>query len=481
MKIDKLLFAFTCFVLTLSSFAAYGLTFTLSDDAIMALDCRYSTGVHTATISNITDVPGPGVQFDIIIPNPHTDSVNWTSSIFGGKGKLAGRDISMFDSFALKFTLLSARGLSNPDAVGPLVVGSMVTQSHYLWGFNPEIIEMNSTDNPSSAISVTSTDKAGIIDLVGFTCYAPYWSYDNGPWDSSGAVISILVEPAPGAVVMTSDPHQTLNLLSVDKCTVAAGSKENTDKISFSGKMNPTYNDLYLTNFIQVIIDSNDMPDPCVIMIPIGNANYMKTGKFSYSGTEKDGLKKSFTLDFKTHKFSFTAQNLDLSGLSSPLKLGVDIGSFSADTEVDETIANGPKICVPINFLMGVRNSLRVDQLKVKYSYKKDSDSFTVKGGFAVQDVDMNMAANPFCASLGKQFFTIPANKFKLTNSRYSCSNVKLQGIAGIASAIFDFNKCTFTLTIKNTTIDANPGDSAKFSLDCAGFIEFDDVKIPCH
>ncbi len=304
-----------CSILALSPFAAYGLTFTLSDDAIMALDYKeynyypspyYGNDTH---ILAITDVNGPGVQFDILFSDPHNyrgqyPSFYWTSSVYGGNGVLAGRDISMFDAFALRFTLLSARGVSTPDAVGSLVVGSMINEASYMWAFYPEYIAINDSYTPVSAMSLTTTN-ANQISTVGFTCYIPCGGYDENypnPWDPCGAIVSILVEPAPDTVVMTSD--KVLQFVYVDKCTVTAGGKGN-DKISFSGKMNPVYDNLYLTNVIQITIDSNDMADPCVIMIPINNANYKKTGKFSYSGTDENGAKKSFKLDFKTHKFSF--------------------------------------------------------------------------------------------------------------------------------------------------------------------------------
>lgn len=128
---------------------------------------------------------------------------------------------------------------------------------------------------------------------------------------------------------------------------------------------------------------------------------------------------------------------------------------------------------------MGVKNSLRVDKFKVKYGSKKDSDRLTVKGGFSVysvEDATANMAGEDFFVTLGTQTFTIPANTFKpnKTKTKFTCSNVKLYDgldLIGIAAATFDFNKCTFAITIKNAGIDANPGDTAQLAIDFVGFI----------
>jgi hypothetical protein len=475
MKCDRLLFSVTCFILVLFSYTAYGLTFTLSDDAIMALD--FNEG-RIGVISKITDVPGPGVRFDIVIHDTRKDSLVWTSSINGGQGILTGRDISMFDAFALKFTLLSARSTCSSGPVGPVIVGSMITQSHYLWDFNPEIIELNDQYNPASAVSAITTDGAGQINLVGFTCYIPYWLYDE-TGNIKGAILSILVEPAPDAVVMSSDPNEVLQVVSLDKCTVAAGRREGRDKISFSGKMNPVYDDLCPGNVIRVAVSSNDMPDPCVITIPIKNANFKKTGKFGYHGTDENGVRRSFRLNFKTNRFSFAARNLNLTGLSCKVRATIDINDYNAETHLDEAIVNGPKRPIPINLLMGVRNSIRVDKLNVKYSSKPDTNSMTIKGGFSVLDVDVNMAASPFSVSLGGQVFTIPANKFKLSHNKYYCSKVKLDGYPGLAWAVFDFNRGTFAITIKNTTINESPGSTPDLVITFKDFAEGAEVFIP--
>jgi hypothetical protein len=473
-KHTSILFVVICSILALSPFAAYGLTFTLSDDAIMALDYDYCNSEFYGTepvpvITNIKNLEGVGVQFDILNPNPSIDYyLYWMSTIHGGNGVLVGRDISMFDAFALKFTLLSAKGISSHESIGSIWICAEIDQSDLLF----TIIDTNSSSFPSSSISINTT-KAVQLGTIGFICYVPYQR------DPCGVTESILVSPAPDAVVMTSNPNQVFQLVSIDKCTVAASNKAGSDKISFSGKMNPVYDNLYLTNVIQITIDSNDMADPCVIMIPINNANYKKTGKFSYSGTDENGAKKSFKLDFKTHKFSFAAQNVNLSGLSCPLRVRVDMAGFDANTNVDETIVNGKKM-IPINLLMGVKNSLRVDKIKVKYSSKINSDQLTVSGGFSaasVETTEANLVDSVFDVNLAGQSFSIPAKSFKGKKGKFTCSNVKLDDGVGIAAATFDFNKCTFAITIKNTSIDY-PGDTSQFAIQCADFKVNTEVEI---
>jgi hypothetical protein len=222
MKTNRVIFSIiNLSLLALYPFAACGTTFTLSDSALMSLDYDYPVYYGQSPIAvNITDVAGSGVKFDFTYSDPRNSQgkipcLYWTSSIDGGNGTLANRDISTFDAFALKITLVSATGISSPGEVGPLVVGALINESQYAYAYQPQVIAANGSYS-TSATSVTTTD-ASQIQLIGFTCNIPYWWYNSSspsPWDPAGARISLLVEAAPGTVVITPEPA-TLFLLTL--------------------------------------------------------------------------------------------------------------------------------------------------------------------------------------------------------------------------------------------------------------------------
>ena len=291
------------------------------------------------------------------------------------------------------------------------------------------------------------------------------WHYYNADHDCYWGIddVQIIASPVVPTVV-------------IKKCSVTAGSTINSDKISISGQMNATTDDLSAASSIEVTIDSNDMVSPCVQTFPI-NDKTLKKGKYSYAKTES-GSKKSFTYSTKTGKFTFTAKNVDLSGLACPVTFQIKIGDYIAETEVDEAIVNGVKKPIPMKLMMGVKNVLRVDSDKVTRGKKKpNTDQLTVKGGFAVEDTGVNMAAVDFVVGLAGQTFTIPAGSFTAKNGVFTCKNVKLSG-GEIANASFNLNTCSFTLTIKNTTITAGSG-AANFSVEFADFSESVQIVLP--
>ena len=264
--------------------------------------------------------------------------------------------------------------------------------------------------------------------------------------------------------------------VDVAKCTVAAGLGSKGDSISFSGTMNTATDDIDSASFIEVQISPEDTNYSSVITFQV-NGTTWKKGKFSYSGTE-NGIKKSFSYAVATGKFAFAASNIDLSGLECPLTIDINVDEFAGTAEVDEAIVNGTKP-MPINLLMDVKNSLQVD--KSKFTRNKTTHNITqvaVSGGFSVGSVDdANLVTNPLDVNVGSQKFTIPAHNFKYAKGKYTCSKVALSS-GEIAAATFDFNKCTFTLTIKNTNFAAAAA-TTNFDLDFASFSGSDEVTLP--
>jgi hypothetical protein len=271
--------------------------------------------------------------------------------------------------------------------------------------------------------------------------------------------------------------------VAVTKCTVKAGGK--WDSISFSGTMNAATNDFNNANnssdanFVKITIsdvNSADM-DPCVMTFPV-NSKTWKKGRFSYSGTDT-GVKKSFSYTVKTGKFAFTASRINLSGLECPIKVDINVGGFAGTTEVNEAIVNG-KRPIPIQLLMGVKNSLRVD--KSKFTRDRITDNIiriAASGGFSVADLnDANMAVSGLDVNLAGQIFTIPADSFKVNKkwNKFTCSRANITD--GLASATFNFSTCTFTLTIKNANFTADAGDT-NFRVDFDSFTGSDEVSLP--
>ncbi len=267
--------------------------------------------------------------------------------------------------------------------------------------------------------------------------------------------------------------------IMVAKCAVTAGSKVSSDKISISGQMSATPYDMSEASEIQVSIDSNDMVNPCVQNFPINDKTFKK-GKYSYAKTES-GSKKSFTYSTKTGKFTFSASNINLSGLGCPLAIEIEIGDYTGEAEVNEAIVNGKKKPIPIKLMMGVKNALRVDSDKVKRGKKKpNTDQLTAKGGFAVEDPTVSMAnrvSEGLVITLGTQQFTIPTTELKAGKDKFTFKNAHIiEG--GLATGEFNFTTCSFTITIKNITIEAGPG-AANFCVEFADFSECVLVVLP--
>ncbi len=252
--------------------------------------------------------------------------------------------------------------------------------------------------------------------------------------------------------------------IGINKCTVAAGAKNNLGSIAFSGLINATACDFANADVVNVAIDSKYM-DTRVLTFPV--SGHYKKGKYSFSGTQS-GVKESFKFDSKTRKFSLSAKNIDLSGLSCPLNVRINIGDYNTEAALDETIINGPKKPAPVKLLMGFGNFLRVDKTQVKHD--KTGDQLIITGTFAVENTNVNLANINFYVTLGPRIFMIPVNNFKYSSGAYSCSGVALFD-GGTIGARLDFNKYSFVITLKHYSVPSYSG-TVNFGIDFAGFSE---------
>jgi hypothetical protein len=174
-------------------------TVTLSAEQLMSLDRTGRAAGHAAIVAKRP--VGAGVEFDIRFPGSDSGvcSLDYTSSGVAGKGTLAGIDVSAYQTLALKFTLVSANGQSDPNLplelaagaiIGPAGDGKLSSCEPVTLGFAPE-----------QATKVAKTPMhAGKIRVIGIHTHVA----NPQVWDVNGGVVTLRVEPAADAEVLPS-------------------------------------------------------------------------------------------------------------------------------------------------------------------------------------------------------------------------------------------------------------------------------------
>jgi hypothetical protein len=444
-------------------------------------DC-YSTGTVSTGI-NSPNVGGlVGYNVDGNISNCYS-----TGAVTGGNSSYAHGGLAGSNNGTIIncYSRGAVRGGNSSDALGGLVGYN---------GSGTNISNCYSTGNISSGAS--STHIGGLTGDNGGTISSCYFLITSGPDNSAGDPLTSAKMKQQASFVGWDFIGETVNgpneiwwinkgvdypklywQLDVTKCTVTAGSKANKDKISFSGTFDAATVDFNNPGNIKVTIYSDDIVKPCDQNFPIDGTTF-KRGKYNYSKTV-NGVRKSFTYDVKTRKFAFSASDVNLSGLYCPATAKIDINDCNRISPLDEPIVNGSRVPIPIKLMTGVKNVLRVDKCTVKHGNKPNSDQLSVKGEFAVEDTDVNMVNEEFVATLDAQTFTLPAGSFKAGKGKFTCSKANVTEIGGgNATGEFNFNLCSFILTIKNTNIPAISGD-VDFGVAFAGFNEVDQVTFP--
>lgn len=171
-----------------------GRTLTLGPTQLMQLDWS-SLNRRGARLKSKRSLPGQGVEFDIHFPgnSPGNCSFSLVSSGTGGKGALVGADIRAYEAFALKLTLVSINGQSDPDLKQKLVAGAVIgpTVRGRLTGYEPVTLSLKASENTVTAVTKVAAEE---VFEIGFHVHFE----NHQDWDAAGSRVVLKVEPVKG-------------------------------------------------------------------------------------------------------------------------------------------------------------------------------------------------------------------------------------------------------------------------------------------
>ena len=172
-----------------------GRTLTLGSEQLMQLDWS-SLNRRGARVEGRKPVSGSGAVFEIYFPSnsPGSCSLSFVSSGTGGKGDLVGADIRAYEAFALKLTLVSINGRSEPDLKQKLVAGAVIgpTATGRLTNYEPATLSLAASEKTVTVVTSVSADK---VYEIGFHVHVE----NHQEWDAAGSRVVLKVEPAEGA------------------------------------------------------------------------------------------------------------------------------------------------------------------------------------------------------------------------------------------------------------------------------------------
>lgn len=292
----------------------------------------------------------------------------------------------------------------------------------------------------------------------------------------TGTVISSFVRPR--------------SIISIQKSTVRAGRCRRgepsrgslgfvgRDSMSIRGQFDATAGEIAGADKINVKIRSSENRLVYSTSIDFDYNNDVKRDKYRYRAREGETT-ISFSLDLNRNKFSFSARNIELTGLSCPLSLELEIGDYLGIGQADEEIVNGRRP-IPMDFMVGYADKVRVDRYRVRLSSRASSDSLDVTGVIALEDPESaNITDEQVLITWGSKTFIIPAGSFsaRRNTNRYQCRQVAVSE-TGLMRASIDLDRCKLRITVKNAVNLPNSG-TVNFGMEFGSFNEAVQVSIP--
>lgn len=173
-------------------------TMTLSAEQLMALDWN-GREVERSMVLNKRMVGG-GVELDIRFPGNTKGlcSIDHTSSGAAGQRALVGLDVGRYEAFALKFSLISVNAHCDPNVPLEIAAGAIIGPAGDGRYSACEPAVLGLAADRATAIATTPM-QTEMIRLIGIHMHA----VNPQAWDASGAILTIRVEPASDAEVLS--------------------------------------------------------------------------------------------------------------------------------------------------------------------------------------------------------------------------------------------------------------------------------------
>ncbi len=289
-------------------------------------------------------------------------------------------------------------------------------------------------------------------------------TYTVGENETTGAATIAVTGTALSGHFGTASDSSLLEVLPrerlvIARCAVKAGRARGQDRIKLSGTLGdlvPYYSSISAANAIPIVISS---PSEGVTLLsetlPFSASEIDGRDRFKHRGTS--GGIGSFMIDFTRGTFTLKASALDLTGLRSPLRLEISCGDYHGEGEAGEGVINGPRKSSPMVLLNGVRDALRVDRLRFRPNGPEAGTAgFTAKGGLAVADTSVDLAAQDVDVGLGGFVTTIPAGALERVGTR-NVYRYRGTSAGPVVTALVDLDRSRFKIVVRNVDIAAAP------------------------
>lgn len=249
--------------------------------------------------------------------------------------------------------------------------------------------------------------------------------------------------------------------MTVSRCQVTAGRTIGQDTLTVNGTFNRVHPNLFSVSSIGV--DVVAVAEEAVIYSEeCGFTWDTVRNRFVWTyrpAKGEAGRITSLVLDFNARTYAIKMTNVDLTGLTCPIRFDITLGSYLLSGEADEPIVNGNKQ-IPIRLMQNYRDELRLGRVLARKGRLEATDQLMLTGEIALEHFDTtNLTTEDVVLTWGDQTFTIPAGSFTLAvrGNVYSCSRIAVPE-GGEMTCRMDFDRCLFTIRLSKATLNGVTG-----------------------
>ncbi len=421
---------------------------TLSELQLISLDWQGPNRTRAHVKGKRVVAAGPGVEFDIYFPSnsPRNRSLNFVSSGQGGTGTLVGADIRGYEAFALKLTLVSINGQSEPQLKQKLVAGAVIgpTGKRQLRTYEPVTLGLAASEKTVIAKTPVSTDK---IYQIGFHVHM----LNPQDWDPSGSMVRLRVEPVENGKVdrapATASIKVAPNLLPVAEPYAVSTTEDTPVEIRLMGS-DPDSDPLTYSTIARPSNGSLNGTEPNLTYTP--SPNFYGSDSFTFKVNDGTADSALATVSITVSPVNDPPVANDDTAATREDTPAVTIDVLANDTDIDNDTLTVTAVSQGTNGSVTIKPDSTMSYSPNANFYGNDVFTYTISDDKALTDT-ANVNVTVKAVNDAPRFTSTPLTK----------ATVDALYTYDVNAADLDLgDKLTYSLTIKPTgmTIDAVTG-----------------------
>ena len=245
-------------------------------------------------------------------------------------------------------------------------------------------------------------------------------------------------------------------------CLIKAGARRGLDVFALTGQTDVTKEQLASASSVNISIWSKSgfSFDAALTYDPARASRGLLSIVKVLDDEQHNGEILNVLINSLTGSYRIIGSRFDLTGVSAPLVLSIDLGDYNGASVATEDTING-KGYMPMLLMNGQQDSVRVELAKFIAHPLDNFDAVVLSGSISLVDTEMDFSANDLVLSVAGNSYTVPAEKMIKYGSLWLVKNYTDDSTNGYVTVLINPVRSVFKVIILRTELGDLPDSTS--------------------